>query len=394
MKSIAFFSNYLIHHQLPLCRELFNITNGNFYFVAQKAISEKRIGLGYKILADDYDFVVKTYENERELDKAFYLAEIVDFVLFGSSNTEYLKNRLEKNKLTMKYSERLFKKDLHGIDFLKAFRRVYINHGKYRNKKLYMLCAGSFAAYDFNRFGAYKNKTYKWGYFPETKKYDSNELNRFKNNKRIVLMWAGRLINWKHPELFVKVCKKLKDEEYDFEAKIIGNGEMEIEIKRLIEINKLNDCVLMLGSMSPDEVRKNMEKSNIFIFTSDKQEGWGAVLNEAMNSGCACVVSHAVGSTGFLVKHNVNGLVFKDGDFDDLYKKTKYLMDNKIIRETIGNNAYKTIVELWNGEVAANRFYNLCQLIEKGEDTPYLDGPCSKAFPIKEKDMYDYLVNS
>ena len=34
-----------------------------------------------------------------------------------------------------------------------------------------------------------------------------------------------------------------------------------------------------------------MEKADIFLFTSDRREGWGAVANEAMNSACALVVS-------------------------------------------------------------------------------------------------------
>jgi hypothetical protein len=37
--------------------------------------------------------------------------------------------------------------------------------------------------------------------------------------------------------------------------------------------------------MPPEEVRVHMEQSNIYLFTSDFGEGWGAVLNEAMNSG-------------------------------------------------------------------------------------------------------------
>ena len=49
-----------------------------------------------------------------------------------------------------------------------------------------------------------------------------------------------------------------------------------------------------------------MEKSEIFLFTSDKGEGWGAVLNESMNSACAVVASHAIGSVPFLLKDGEN----------------------------------------------------------------------------------------
>ena len=62
-----------------------------------------------------------------------------------------------------------------------------------------------------------------------------------------------------------------------------------------------------------------MEKTGIFLFTSDRQEGWGAVLNEAMNSGCAVVASHLIGAVPFLKKKKKNGLVYSSGDRKTLF---------------------------------------------------------------------------
>lgn len=390
---VVFFSNYLNHHQLSFCETLVKLTKGSFRFVAQKAISEKRIAFGYQNITDKYPFVVKTYKSKEELNEAYRLALEAEYVLFGSSDTDYLKERLNENKITIKYSERLFKKKLSLFEILKGYRRVYINHTKYKNKKLYMLCASAYAAYDFNRFGAYKNKTYKWAYFPGTKYYDVDELvNNKESNKKIKLLWAGRLIDWKHPECCIEIAKRLKEDDVDFEMNIIGNGILEDELRQKINEYNLNGNVYMLGSMTPDEVRKHMEVSNIFLFTSNMQEGWGAVLNEAMNSGCACVASHAIGSTGFLVEHKINGLVYRDGDMDDLYSQLRCLTDDRDLRLKINRNAYKTITELWNAEEAAKRFLILCDCLESGKDTPFETGPCSKAVSISDDKMYEYLT--
>lgn len=389
MPKVVFFSNYINHHQLPFSKQMVEKTNGNYFFVSQKAISEKRIALGYKNISDEYDFVVKTYESDEELKRAYRLGDEADYVLFGSSNGDYIKNRIKNNKITFKYSERLFKKK---TNFIREFHRVYVNHTKYAFKPLYMLCAGAYAAYDFNKYFAYRNKTYKWAYFTDNIKYDVNELMSGKNSERVNILWAGRLIDWKHPELAVEVAKRLKSENYDFELDIIGQGVMEEEIKSLIDKYELNDNVKMLGSMSPNEVREHMEKANIYLFTSDFGEGWGAVLNEAMNSGCACVSNYAIGSTGFLIKHKENGLIYKEGDFENLYSLVKSLMDDEEYRTNMGINAYRTIDEVWNAEVAAERFLTLCKCLEEGKDTPYEDGPCSKAYPVKQEEMYDYLV--
>ena len=96
-----------------------------------------------------------------------------------------------------------------------------------------------------------------------------------------------------------------------------------------------------------------MEESEIFLFTSDRNEGWGAVLNESMNSACAVVANCAIGSVPFLLNNGDNGYIYKDGDVDDLYNKVKSLLDNADERKCIAKNAYATMVDEWNAENAA-----------------------------------------
>lgn len=45
----------------------------------------------------------------------------------------------------------------------------------------------------------------------------------------------------------------------------------------------------------------------------------------------------------------------------DLENKVKKLLENDEYRQKIGVNAYHTMVDLWNAEVAASRFYRTCQ---------------------------------
>ena len=134
-------------------------------------------------------------------------------------------------------------------------------------------------------------------------------------------MWAGRVIDWKHPEAAIETAKRLKADGQDFELLIIGNGAEEEKIKKAIIENRLQNEVKMLGAMSPDMVREYMEKAQVFLFTSDRQEGWGAVLNEAMNSGCAVVASSMIGAVPYLIDNGNDGLIFKDQDWDDCIKK-------------------------------------------------------------------------
>ena len=78
-----------------------------------------------------------------------------------------------------------------------------------------------------------------------------------------------------------------------------------------------------------------MRNHDIFIFTSDRQEGWGAVLNEAMDSGSTVVASDAIGSSPFLIKDGQNGFLFKSENHKSLYQKVAYLIDNPLPAEVL-----------------------------------------------------------
>lgn len=374
--TVTFFSNFLLHHQTPFCEAMVKLLGGNFKFVATEQIPQERLDLGYKNLSKSANYCVNAYENQESYQKALELGEKSDVVIIGSAPDVFIQERLKQNKLTFRYYERFFKEGRWRILDPRVIKAHYKQDFRYRKKNLYMLCASAYTASDCRFIFSYPNKTYKWGYFPPVKKYDDIE-KIIKLKHRASILWTARFIKLKHPEAPLYVAKKLKEEGYSFSLNIIGGGILENKIKKTIYRYNLNDCVKLLGTMSPEEVRRNMEQSEIFLFTSDRNEGWGAVLNEAMNSGCAVVASGAIGSVPYLIQDGENGLVYKNGNLKDLYKKVKCLLDDKGKRERLGANAYKTLADIWNADIAAERLLKLIESIKEGKGTPFIDGPCS-----------------
>ena len=200
------------------------------------------------------------------------------------------------------------------------------------------------------------------------------------------LLWVGRFLDWKHPDDAVYLAEQLRNDGYTFQLSLIGCGEMEGELQQLIAEKGLDDCVRLLGPMKPQQVREYMERAGIFLFTSDRREGWGAVLNEAMNSGCAVVASDAAGAVPYLLSNRENGLAYHSGDVDELYKKVKHFLVHPEEQQRLGEAAYYTIANQWNAEVAARRLIQLAQAIQAGEKQPNLfeTGPCSRAEIVRE----------
>ena len=187
------------------------------------------------------------------------------------------------------------------------------------------------------------------------------------------------MIDWKHPELPIELAAHLKEAGYKFRMVIAGDGEMAAEMKEYAKTLGVKELISFLGAQNPDEVRMTMEKSQIYLTTSDNEEGWGAVINEAMNSGCAVVANKAMGAAPYLLQNGNNGLVYRNGNKKQFFTAVKSLLDAPALCEALGRAAYETIKTTWNAEVAADRLFD-CMMREYTDDPiPYYeDGPLSK----------------
>lgn len=378
---LVFVSNYYNHHQSALSESFAKLSGVEYFFIETEQMNQERKSLGWGV--NNYpDFVKQSYVSEKSLQESIELINAADIVIYGSAPEKLIKNRLKQGKLTFKYSERIYKT---GFKWWEQPLRTVKNFCRgWSRQNHYLLCSSAYAYADFQKTFNFTDRAYKWGYFPVVKQYENIE--KLVDDKiPASILWVARLIEWKHPDASIQVAKRLKQAGYKFRFSLIGNGELESKIRNLIKSEGVEDCVTMLGAMKPDEVRSHMEKSQIFLFTSDFNEGWGAVLNESMNSGCAVVASHAIGSVPYLIDDGKNGLIYKNGDIDDLYNKVKFLLDNHERSKELGVNAYKTLTSTWNAELAAERFLNLATKLLNNEDVNnlYSNGPCSKAEKIK-----------
>lgn len=371
---IVFVSNYYNHHQSAISEEFYKQTGGHYYFIQTETMSveRKNMGWGQNLLPR---FVIESYKDKETYKRCIDLINSADVVIAGSAPEKMIRKRIRSGKLVFRYSERIYKNKKKLLQL--PLRYVKYHFDNYPYKNVYMLCASAYAARDYAITGMFKGKTFKWGYFPAVKKYVNID-NLIAKKTPVSILWTARFIEWKHPELPIKIAKRLKESGYKFQLSLIGNGELENKICEMIRSEGVEDCVTMLGAMKPEEVRNHMEQSEIFLFTSDFNEGWGAVLNESMNSACAVVASHAIGSVPFLINDGENGFIYKNGDEDDLYNKVKFLLDNPEKRKEMSLKAHKTMAETWNAENAVKNFIELVHCVNMGRPTAFGDAcPCS-----------------
>ncbi len=349
---IVFLSDFLNHHQIPTSDELYSVTNGEYRFIQMECMNDERKGMGWTIEEEKIPYLVRYSDNPKNAQNLIESADVV--IATGSVKYKYIINRIKRGGLLIKYDERPFKHSDHEFLFKPRQLRMMLKcHTACRDKNVYMLCAGAYVSDDMKRFFAYPGKMYKWGYFPEFHDYGiAGPKKRCGEKKRI--LWSGRLIEWKRPQMALELAEYLKRNKRDFEMTMIGTGELKEKISKEIEERNLKDYINLIDVVPHDEMYRFFLSADIFFMTSGRNEGWGAVLNEAMNQACVCVADRMAGAVPWLLKDKVNGFIYDTPQ--EAYDIVDSLFETKAADlEKIGRNAYSSILNGWTPRLAVHR---------------------------------------
>lgn len=385
---VVFVSNYINHHQIPFSDEMYKKLNGNYIFIQTEPMEEERIRMGWGVELKQIPYLRLFYEEEEACRRSILDSDLVIFG--GTEREELLRPRLRAGRPVIRYSERLYREGQWKAVSPRGLLHKYNDHTKYRGKNVWLLCSGGYVASDFQLVRAYPGKMLKWGYFPQFKKFTEGELPNETVTEELRVLWAGRFLPLKHPEYAVLAAKRLRSMGTPFRIDMVGAGEREEEIRRMLREEGLEDRVSLHGFLPPERVRGMMENAHIFLFTSNRLEGWGAVLNEAMNSGCAVTAGSAAGAVPFLLRHGENGLVYRDGDEAEFLDYVERLASDGELRKRLGRQAYRTVERLWNPARAASALLSFAEGALEGRPRMAEEGPCSPAPVIWPGKGYDY----
>lgn len=383
---IAFFSIILNNHQANLADEMYKLLDEDFVFVELENLS----GDNKKGSTEDYTkrpYLLQSWKDETSAAKAMEIAMTYDVCMFdGGFN--YQKARMKTGKMTFEFSERWLKGPKNFLS-PRLWRNILTYHlCCWRNKPLYKLCASAFAAHDQHLLGTFFGKCYKFGYFTEVlsdlEPFESQSIEpsqrAIEPRTKVRIMWCARFIDWKHPELAIECVKKVIGEGgKGLTLDMYGDGPLRSGLEVSVEKLGLSDVITFHGNVPNNQIMQAMRESDIFLFTSDKGEGWGAVANEAMANGCCLVAGDKIGAAPYLIQDGINGFMFRDQDATSLCKIVKHVIENPEERVKLQKQARKDMKTTWSPQNAAKSFLRLVDDLQNGRETSILEGPCSKA---------------
>ena len=122
----------------------------------------------------------------------------------------------------------------------------------------------------------------------------------FKLEDKMVYGHVGRFTEAKNHEFLIEVFEKLAEKNDKAVLLLVGRGELENKIKKIVHEKKLDEKVIFMGVR--DDIPDMMNLFDVFVFTS-VFEGLGNVCIEAQAAGLPCFVSNAIQNEAIVSEH-------------------------------------------------------------------------------------------
>lgn len=138
---------------------------------------------------------------------------------------------------------------------------------------------------------------------------------------------------------------------------ILGKGEHENYFRKLVRELNIEDKVKFLGFVENYKLPNYYNKFTMAVSLSNF-ESFGVVAIEAMSCECPVIVSDAPGFTE-TVLNNVTGYIVPKKDIEKTADAMQKLINNKELRNSMGAEGRKRVLELYNWEENVNQLLKI-----------------------------------
>lgn len=158
------------------------------------------------------------------------------------------------------------------------------------------------------------------------------------DSERVELLYVGQLVHRKNVALLLEALSSLLA--HQFHLTIVGDGPLRQRLQGLARMLNLQSRVSFVGAQDNAEARRLMSRCDILVLPSH-YDGWGAVVNEALQMGAQVVVSDNCGAADLVIP-GFNGGVFPRGSRSSLVET----LDQLLLHGPLSSVQRQQIIEL------------------------------------------------
>ena len=173
------------------------------------------------------------------------------------------------------------------------------------------------------------------------------------------ILWAGRLVHQKRPQLLIKILSNLK---FPFEAHLYGDGPLRKEIEKAVSKSSNKDSINIHGHVDREILHEAMLNSHVLVHTS-KFEAMSLVQLEAF-SRCLFVITSPVNGTEYWLKEGISGNSIDSNYLEDWIQALELINKNKHVNT--GSSLNKNVESIQQNiawEIQAKKYIELFQAV-------------------------------
>ena len=178
-----------------------------------------------------------------------------------------------------------------------------------------------------------------------------------------LILSVGRFCEKKGLQYLIRACRNLVDHGHLFRCQIVGYGELQGELERMIADLDLQRHVSLPGRMTQDQLAALYQQASMFVLpclVTDQgdRDGIPNVLIEAMASGVP-VISTDVSGISELVQHSQNGLLVEQRNAAALAEAAELLLLQSNFRRCLAQNGRETVLRSFTLEASARHVHRI-----------------------------------
>ena len=202
----------------------------------------------------------------------------------------------------MVYAEPYRRQGWRGALRLLKYRLLHARYGK---KITALLATGRLGVECYRRAGFAEDSIFEWGYFTEAAEApDTSAAKAPGPGEKPDLLFVGQLVPRKNILPFLRATRQCSGAFR--RCHVVGDGPLREQAAQEAE-----GCaqISLLGTRGNEETRELMRRCDLLVLPS-LFDGWGAVVNEALQAGMRVLCSTACGAASLLDGH------LRGGTFD------------------------------------------------------------------------------
>ena len=313
--NIIFFQNCLSPHQIPYIREICHDARvEKVYLITPRTDYEMRTEMGWSSsqLLKETSIVFYLRPSDEELKRLLQNEGVI--ALFSGIRADKDVFRWFKLSLTF-HVRRGIITEAPNLNFWKPIWLHYIRFlmldYRYVKRIQYVFSFGELAV-QYYRLWSGVWKVFHFSYCTDVKKCDFVSDNSF-SARYAKFIFAGTVDKNKNVKSVLDSLKLSEKENFSFD--VIGDGVEKKNLEEYVRRKQINN-VIFHGKMAMQQVHEIMPRYDVLILPS-RYDGWGAVVNEALQRGLYVICSDKCGAKDLLQDARC-GCVFQSGNHKQL----------------------------------------------------------------------------